>query len=109
MLHAGGGTLLGSPRGLERDAAPAAAERIRELVAELAAAHEPRPIPWEHDALRRLPRVALKFGCATAYFSLPPFWWKGQTIGKRLSGLSIVELSGKPLRLMLRFAGTVGR
>jgi hypothetical protein len=79
------------------------ADRIRALEAQLAEARKPRTIQWEDDALRRLHRLGLKFGWAIAYFSLLPFWWKGQTIGKRLFGLRIVELTGKPLGLMLCF------
>ena len=40
------------------------------------------------------------FGWAIAYFTLLPFWWKGQTLGKRVFGLRVVELTGKPLGLM---------
>ncbi len=79
------------------------ADRIRELEAQLAEARKPRTIQWEDDALRQLHHLGLKFGWAIAYFSLLPFWWKGQTIGKRLFGLRIVELTGKPLGLMTCF------
>jgi hypothetical protein len=79
------------------------ADRIRQLEADLAEARKPRPIQWTDDALRRLHRLGLRFGWAIAYFSLLPFWWKGQTIGKRLFGLRIVELTGKPLGLMACF------
>ena len=58
---------------------------------------------WRDDALRRLHRLGLRFGWAIAYFSLLPFWWKGQTVGKRLFGLRVVELTGKPLGLMACF------
>ena len=78
-------------------------QRIRDLEAELAQAREPRPIQWRDDALRRLHRLGLRFGWAIAYFTLLPFWWKGQTVGKRLFGLRVVELTGKPLGLMTTF------
>ena len=79
------------------------AGRIRELESQLAEARKPRTIQWEDDALRQLHGLGLKFGWAIAYFSLLPFWWKGQTFGKRLFGLRVVELTGKPLGLMTCF------
>ncbi len=79
------------------------AARIRDLEAQLAEARKPRPIQWRDDALRRLHRLGLRFGWAIAYFSLLPFWWQGQTVGKRLFGLRVVELTGKPLGLMTCF------
>jgi len=80
------------------------ASRIRDLEAQLAEARKPRPLQWRDDALRRLRGFGLRFGWAIAYFSLLPFWWKGQTAGKRLFGLRVVELTGKPLGLMTCFA-----
>jgi uncharacterized RDD family membrane protein YckC len=77
--------------------------RIRDLEAQLAEARKPKPLQWRDDALRRLHRFGLRFGWAIAYFSLLPFWWKGQTAGKRLFGLRVVELTGKPLGLMTCF------
>ncbi len=79
------------------------AARIRDLEAQLAEARKPRPLQWRDDAMRRLHRLGLRFGWAIAYFSLLPFWWKGQTVGKRLFGLRVVELTGKPLGLMTAF------
>jgi uncharacterized RDD family membrane protein YckC len=79
------------------------AARIRDLEAQLAEARKPRPIQWRDDALERLHRLGLRFGWAIAYFTLLPFWWQGQTVGKRLFGLRIVELTGKPLGLMTSF------
>ena len=79
------------------------ADRIRDLEAQLAEARKPRPIQWRDAVLSRLHRVGVSFFWAIAYFSLLPFWWKGQTPGKRLFGLRIVELTGKPLGLMMCF------
>jgi uncharacterized RDD family membrane protein YckC len=89
---------LAADRQQARDAA-----RIRDLEAQLAVAREPRPLQWRDDALRRLHKLGLRFGWAIAYFSLLPFWWKGQTAGKRLCGLRVIELTGKPLGLMTCF------
>ena len=79
------------------------AARIRDLEAQLAEARKPRPLQWRDDALQRLRRLGLRFGWGIAYFSLLPFWWKGQTVGKRLFGLRVMELTGKPLGLMTCF------
>jgi RDD family len=76
------------------------AARIRQLESQLAEAREPRPVQWRDDALRRLHKLGLRFGWAIAYFSLLPFWWKGQTPGKRLFGLRVVHLTGRPLGLL---------
>jgi uncharacterized RDD family membrane protein YckC len=79
------------------------ADRIRDLESQRVEARKPPPIQWRDDALRRLHKLGLRFGWAIAYFSLLPFWWKGQTVGKRLFGLRVVELTGKPLGLMTCF------
>ena len=76
------------------------AARIRDLETQLAQARKPRPLQWRDEALRRLHKLGLRFGWAIAYFSLLPFWWKGQTVGKRLLGLRVVHLAGKPLGVM---------
>ena len=76
------------------------AARIRDLQTQLAEARKPRALQWRDDALRRLHRLGLRFGWAIAYFSLLPFWWKGQTVGKRLFGLRVVHLAGKRLGVM---------
>jgi hypothetical protein len=48
------------------------------------------------------------FGWGVVYFSLLPALWQGQTLGKRLLRLRIVELTGKPitpLRGLKRYGG----
>ena len=76
------------------------AARIRDLELQLAEARKPRPLQWRDDALRRLHALGLRFGWAIAYFSLLPFWWQGRTPGKRLFGLRVVHLTGRPLGLL---------
>jgi len=76
------------------------AARIRDLESQLAEARKPRPLQWRDDALRRLHGLGLRFGWAIAYFSLLPYWWKGQTVGKRVFGLRVVHLTGRALGLM---------
>ena len=74
--------------------------RIKDLESQLAEARKPRPLQWRDEAMRRLHKLGLRFGWAIAYFSLLPFWWKGQTVGKRLFGLRVVHLAGKTLGVM---------
>jgi len=76
------------------------AARIEDLEARLAEARKPRPLQWRDEAMRRLHQLGLRFGWAIAYFSLLPFWWPGQTVGKRLFGLRVVHLAGKPMGVM---------
>lgn len=55
-----------------------------------------------------LDEVGASFGWGIVYFSLLPAWWRGQTLGKRLFCLRIVELTGKPitpLRGLKRYGG----
>ena len=79
------------------------AARIRLLEAQLAESRQPGLAQWRDAALRRLHRLGLSFGWAIAYFTLLPTWWRGRTVGKRLFGLRVVELTGKPLGLMTNF------
>jgi hypothetical protein len=77
------------------------AARIAALEAQPAAARH--PLSWREALQRQLQRLGLSFGWAIAYFTLLPYWWKGQSVGKRLFGLRVVELTGKPLGLMTCF------
>ncbi len=84
----------------DADVAARQSARIAVLERELAAARQPRPLQWRDDLQRRLRRLGVRFGWAIAYFTLLPTWWRGQTVGKRLLGLRVVHLTGKPLGLM---------
>jgi uncharacterized RDD family membrane protein YckC len=44
--------------------------------------------------------VAARFGWGIVYFSLLPAWWGGQTLGKRLLGLRVLQLTGAPVTVM---------
>jgi len=79
------------------------AARIEHLESQLAEARKPRPLQWRDEAMRRLHKLGLRFGWAIAYFSLLPFWWKGQTVGKRLFGLRVVHLAGRSMGVMDSF------
>jgi len=66
--------------------------------------------PWQLGRQLRQWRdeFGLGYGWSLLYFSLLPAWWGGQTLGKRLMGMRIVELSGKPLtplRCLKRYGG----
>jgi hypothetical protein len=52
--------------------------------------------------------IADAFGWGIVYFSLLPAWWRGQTVGKKLLKLRVVELTGAPLtvlRCLKRYGG----
>ena len=80
--------------------------RIAQLEAELAQARQPPPSTvrhWLGRARQLLDDLGLGLGWALAYFTLLPAWWQGQTLGKRLLGLRVVELTGKPVTAALGF------
>ncbi len=76
------------------------ASRVQELESQLAEARKPRPARWRDDVVKAVHRIGLGFGWAIAYFTLLPFWWKGQTVGKKLFGLRVVQLTGAPLTVV---------
>lgn len=78
--------------------APSAELRIAQLQAELQAAREPRG--WRQHLDGLLESAGASFGWGIVYFSLLPAWWGGQTVGKKLLGLQVVELTGKPMTVM---------
>ena len=75
-------------------------ERIAQLEAELALAKKPRPFKLRAEFDRLLDTLGAGLGWAIVYFSLLPAWWGGQTVGKKLFGLRVVELTGKPMTVM---------
>jgi hypothetical protein len=97
-VAASGNPVAGALAAAEKQHAQDAA-RMQQLESQLAEARKPRPVQWRDEALRRLHDLGLRFGWAIAYFSLLPFWWKGQTVGKRLFGLRVVHLAGKTMGL----------
>ncbi|MBT9500673.1 MAG: RDD family protein [Burkholderiaceae bacterium] len=74
--------------------------RIAELEDQLAEARKPRTFSLREEVRKLLDAFGLSYAWALAYFSLLPLAWPGQTPGKRLLGLQVVELTGKPLTLM---------
>ncbi len=52
--------------------------------------------------------LGLGLGWGALYFTVFPVWWNGATPGKRLLGIRVVHLSGRPLRYwgaFLRYGG----
>jgi uncharacterized RDD family membrane protein YckC len=85
------------------------AERVAHLEAELSRLRhklDQRTLREHADAA--LDDIGLSFGWGIVYFSLLPAWWCGQTLGKRLMKLRVVELTGRPitpLRALKRYGG----
>jgi RDD family protein len=80
----------------------AMAERVRSLEAEVKQLRGAPP-DWRERAAEWLDGVGLGYGGALLYFTLVPLWWPGQTAGKRLLNLRVVELSGEPMTAVLAF------
>lgn len=77
------------------------AERVAQLEDALRRAYIARRETSLDDELERLlDAVGASFGWAVVYFSLLPAFWSGQTVGKRVFGLRVVELTGQPVTVM---------
>ncbi len=79
------------------------AERIRLLeaaVVSLAKNQKPKAGSFGDELERLVDAVGASFGWGVVYFSLLPAFWPGQTIGKKLFKLQVVELTGKPMNVM---------
>ena len=112
------GEFIAKPHITQDDELPAAAitgltpeqnaqARIALLQAQLAAERQ-KHIDVKEQLSDWADEVGPGLGWAIAYFSLLPLWWNGQTLGKRLLGLRVVELTGKPftaMRGLKRFGG----
>jgi uncharacterized RDD family membrane protein YckC len=85
---------------LSAPAAPSPEAHIALLEAQLAEARKPKHFDPHAEAERWLHKAGIRFGWALAYFTLLPAWWNGQTVGKRLFKLRVVELTGKPMTVM---------
>ena len=81
----------------------AAQTRIAVLQAQLVEARKPKAFDLNEQIRTWVDEVGLGLGWAIVYFSLLPVWWQGQTVGKRLLGLRVVELTGKPLTALRAF------
>ena len=82
--------------------------RIVVLEAEVARLRAREHEDWRAMTQRWVEELGLGYGWALVYFAWLPARWNGQTLGKRLLGLRMMELSGRPVTLMLclkRFGG----
>lgn len=85
------------------DAALAAmSARVKSLEAEVRTLRGAPP-DWREKAALWLDDIGLGYGGALLYFTLLPLWWPGQTVGKRLLGLRVVELTGAPMTTTVAF------
>ena len=82
-------------------------EKIAKLEHELEVARLPKAMQWREELKRWESSIGAKFGWAIIYFTFLPYWWKGQTIGKKVFGLRVVELTGKPLTV-INYLGRYG-
>ena len=80
------------------------ADRIATLEDELAEARKPVPFQWQTTLRKWWESTGVGFGWAIVYFSLIPAWLNGQSLGKKLLGLRVVELTGKPLTVRTCFS-----
>lgn len=86
-----------------KDAAiEAMATRIESLASEVKRLRGAPP-DWREKAAVWLDELGLGYGGALLYFTLVPLWWPGQTAGKRLLGLRVVEITGAPVTASLTF------
>jgi len=77
--------------------------RILELQEQLAAARKPKHFEMSTAIHNAISAIGLSFSWAVLYFTLLPCWWNGQTLGKKILGLRVVELTGKPMTLIRCF------
>lgn len=76
----------------------------RQLVQERDAAEEAAAAENWRERLRRFGLdFGVSYGWSLVYFTMLPVWWRGQTLGKRLFGLRIVEITGKAMTPLLSF------
>ncbi|MCV2361017.1 RDD family protein [Paucibacter sp. TC2R-5] len=86
----------------------AQAERIERLEAQLERARAPAFYAVQDELNYWADKIGLSYFWAAVYFTLLPIVWPGQTPGKRIMGLQVIELTGKhltPLILFKRFGG----
>lgn len=80
----------------------AMAQRVESLEAEVKRLRASPP-DWREKTAAWLDELGLGYGGALLYFTLVPLWWPGQTAGKRLLGIRVVELTGAPVTAALTF------
>lgn len=100
----------GPAAGASGAAALSSAERITQLETQLAAAQREarqarraladKPTGLREQVAGFLDDIGAGLGWGIVYFSLLPAWWGGQTVGKKLLRLRVLELTGKPMTVM---------
>ena len=124
VTHHGGSAAHGKPGGAsaavsrsKQEPAPAAAPapapaassveslqaKVTELESALEKASKPKPLSLKSAVASWSDDLGLGLGWTVLYFSVLPVWWKGQTLGKRLFKMRTVELTGKPITVLLAF------
>lgn len=86
----------------------AQARRIERLEAQLERVRAPAFYALRDELNYWLDKIGLSYFWAAVYFTLLPLVWPGQTPGKCLLGLRVIELTGKtltPLILFKRYGG----
>ena len=78
-------------------------KQLDQLREEVVLAGQPQAMRWLKAAQRWMDELLRHYVTPALYFCLLPLLWPGQTLGKRLLGLRVQELSGKPMTLMLGF------
>ena len=77
---------------------------VRQLQRQLAKEREATESQNWRERLRRLGLdFGVGYGWSLVYFTMLPTWWRGQTLGKRLFGLRVIEITGKPMAPLLNF------
>lgn len=97
-----------APAAAASDPMLALQERVHQLQRQLAkereAAERATHAQNWHERLRQLGLdFGIGYGWSLVYFTMLPTWWRGQTLGKRLFGLRVLEITGKPMSPMLNF------
>lgn len=83
-------------------------QQVRRLQGQLAkerdAAEEAAAAENWRERLRRFGLdFGVSYGWSLVYFTMLPVWWRGQTLGKRMFSLRIVEITGKAMTPLLSF------
>jgi hypothetical protein len=79
----------------------AARQEIKGLKAQVRQLKDEARLDPREKLRRWWDKVGMNLAWALAYFVCWPLVWPGQTPGKRLLGLQVVELTGKPMKAML--------
>lgn len=85
---------------VEAAATEALEARVTQLEEELKTARKHRGFNLRQQLHDMADDIGTSFGWAIVYFSLLPVLWPGQTLGKKLLGLQVRELTDKPMTVL---------